>query len=138
MCNGIKITWSCSRGHRLKLYIFFQILPEQRPSSAEVNSSLRQITKDLLTKESIKLMEQRLNGLTLETPCKADIGEKMSQLDPHYIPSKEGVNPFLQLFGESKIVNHRYSCFEFKVNSPKVDRPIYRKTVSLIGSHPQI
>ena len=118
-------------------FFFFQILPEQRPSSAEVNSSLTQITKDLRTKESIKLMEQRLNGLTLKTPCVA-IGEKMSQLDPHYIPSKEGVNPFLQLFGESKIVNHRYSCFEFKVNSPKIERPIYRKTVSLIGSHPQI
>ena len=117
---------------------FFQILPEQRPSSSEVNSSFKQITKELRTKEeSIKLMEQRLNGLTLTTPCTA-IGEKMSQLDPHYIPSKEGVNPFLTLFGESKIVNHRYSCFEFKVDSPKLERPIYRKTVSLIGSHPQI
>ena len=113
------------------------ISPDQRPSSVEVNSSFKEMTKALRTKESIKEMEERLNGLTLKM---VSIGEKMSQLDPHYIPAKEGVNPFLSLFGDSKILNHRYSCFEFNQvhSNSKLDRPIYRKTVSLIGNHPPI
>lgn len=61
------------------------------------------------------------------------IGEAMSKLDPHYVPSS-GLNPFLHLLENGKIMPNCFSCFEFNANQQP--RPSYRKTVSMIGPHP--
>lgn len=83
------------------------------------------------------------NGQTNKTPCA--IGEQMSRLDPHYIPSPApGVNPFIPLLprrltamGGGKIVSPKdlyCSCFEPVRPSKKV----YRKAVSMIQHPPMM
>lgn len=82
-------------------------------------------------------MTEKLNGLTFRQRTPDTIGQEMSKLDPHYIPSPEdGMNPFLHLFGNGKIIGQFFSCFEFNAASLPAKRPNYRKTVSVIGQHP--
>ena len=77
------------------------------------------------------------------------IGEAMSIIDPHYLPSPmKKLNPFLPLLKRAeggKLVGDLYSsCFElFKDDEPGEDegdsangKVVYRKTVSMIDQKP--
>ena len=99
----------------------------------------------LTDKEEIKLVTRKMNGMKLPKSEKAKIyqnspyyaiGEEMALLDPHYVPSpNQGINPFLPLFGSTKIMgNFFWSCIEF--NKSQSIRPVYRKTVSMMGQEP--
>ena len=116
-------------------------------------TSLKLSQSNRKVQEDMKQLTQKLNGLRLppseiakahkKMPL-ANIGVEMSKLDPHYIPSPaQGVNPFLPLFGNGRFMgNFFYSCIEFNhINNGNEEngtkstttRPIYRKTVSMIG-----
>ena len=123
-----------------------------RPTCEELRRSFKQISTSLMPKRSaeVQKMTEELNSLTLPTTLAAcqlnistpnAIGEEMSKLDPHYIPSPiQGMNPFLPLLGNREIIGNCLSCFEFNsasyVEAQQQQKPSYRKTVSMIGHHP--
>ena len=132
------------------LFLFFQIDPFCRPTISVIKSTFQQNIfsqlPKLTDKEEIKLVTRKMNGMKLPKSEKAKIyqnspyyaiGEEMACLDPHYVPSpnQEGINPFLPLFGSTKIMgNFFWSCIEF--NKSQSTRPVYRKTVSMMGQEP--
>ena len=114
--------------------LFLQIDPESRPTCHDLRSSFKQ-TLDTLKP---KIIVKKLPIFISNSPNA--IGEEMSKLDPHYIPSPaQGVNPFLPLFGHNgKILANCFSCVEFNTINWQQQRPKYRKTVSLVGPTPNL
>lgn len=83
----------------------------------------------------MKVVTRKMNGMKLPQSEKVKmIGEEMSRKDPYYIPSQKSINPFLPLFGNTKIMGNLFwSCIEF--NNLNI-QPVYRKTVSMIDKEP--
>ncbi len=154
----LKVAFSCvtvsqsylnARGNAsAKISTPFQIDPGVRPTSEDLQVSFKDILTHLKPKpvekpvisdvtSKMQRLKLPLNSHSRNSKTPNAIGQEMSKLDPHYIPSPaKGMNPFLSLFHDDKIMgNQFFSCFEFNAQQQPF-RPTYRKTVSMIGQHP--